>query len=256
MSLVRYEKTHHLVTITLSRPEKLNALSEELMAELCMAWRRYGDDDDAWLAILAAEGRAFSAGADKSWFEKAQNGEDSLRLVQDAIRRDPYWSGTLDKPTMVAVNGLAVGGGVDLVLRADFRVAAQSATFLQAEVERGNFMLFHDNLPPAIAAEMMAGFPISAQRAYDVGMVNRVAADQQLMEEARAMADTLLSRPPLVLRQALKLLRDLKYAGTIVPRSLIDRYTTEISRGFVATEDWKEANAAMLEKKKTEFRGK
>lgn len=256
MSLVRYEKEDHLVTITLSRPEKLNAFTEELMTELGMAWQRYGDDDDAWLAILTAEGRAFCAGADKSWFAMARNGADSLRLVQNAIRRDPYWSGALDKPTMVAVNGLAIGGGVDLVLRADFRVAAQSAVFHQAEVERGNFMLFHDNLPPAIAAEMIAGFPITAQRAYDVGMINRVAADQQLMEEARTMADTLLSRPPLVLHQALKLLRDLKYAGTVVPRNLIDRYTTEISRGFVDTEDWKEANAAILEKKKPCFKGK
>jgi enoyl-CoA hydratase/carnithine racemase len=254
MSHVRYEKKDHLVTITLARPEKLNALNEKLMLELRQAWERYRDDDDAWLAILTAEGRAFSAGADKSWFEKALQGDDALGLMQQAIRKDAFWSGTLDKPTLAAVNGLAVGAAVDLVLRSDFRVAAESASFRQAEVERGNFMLFHDNLPPAIAAEMMAGFPISAQRAYDVGMINRVAPDDRLMDVALTMANELLARPPLVLHHALKLIRDLKYAGTIVPRALIDRYTTEVSRGLARTDDWKEATAALLEGKKPVFR--
>ena len=254
MKTVRYEKSGHLVVITLSRPEKLNALNEELMAGLREAWVRYRDDDDAWLAILTAEGRAFCAGADKSWFAAASGGRDALGAVQRLIREDPYWSGALDKPTMVSVNGLAVGAAVDLVLRADFRVAAQSAVFRQAEVERGNFMLFHDNLPSAIAAEMMAGFPITAQRAYEVGMINRLVPDAALREVTQAMADELLSRPPLVLHEALKLLRDLKYAGTMVPRSLVDRYATEVSRGFVQTEDWKEATAALLEKKAPVFR--
>lgn len=254
MTLVRYEKDGHLAIITLRRPEKLNALNEAMMEELREAWIRYRDDDDAWLAMLTAEGRAFSGGADRSWFVDAQQGGDALGRMQRLVGRDPYWSGALDKPTMVAVNGMAVGAGVDLVLRADFRVAAENAVLRQAEVERGNFMLFHDLLPPAIAAEMIAGFPVSARRAYEIGVFNRLASDADVMTVARAMADELLSRPPLVLHQALKLLRDLKYAGAIVPRTLIDRYATEVSRGLVDTEDWREATAGLLEGRRPVFR--
>lgn len=254
MTLVRYEKDGHLAVITLCRADKLNALNEAMMAGLQAAWIRYRDDDDAWLAMLTAEGRAFSAGADRSWFADARQGVDALGRMQRLVGTDPYWSGALDKPTMVALNGLAVGAGVDLVLRADFRVAAESAVLRQAEIERGNFMLFHDQLPPAIAAEMIAGFPISARRAYEIGIFNRVVPDAELPTAARAMADELLSRPPLVLHEALKLLRDLKYAGTLVPRSLIDRYTTEISRGFVGTDDWRQATAGLLEGRPPVFR--
>lgn len=254
MTLVRYEKDGHLVVITLCRAEKLNALDEAMMTGLREAWTRYRDDDDAWLAMLTAEGRAFSAGADRSWFAQAMRGVDALSRMQRLVGMDPYWSGALDKPTMVAVNGLAVGAGVDLVLRADFRVAADSAVLRQAEVERGNFMLFHDQLPPAIAAEMIAGFPIGARRAYELGVFNRIAPQAELQDVARAMADELLSRPPLVLHHALKLLRDLKYAGAVVPRSLIDRYTIEVSRGLVDTEDWREATGALLEGRRPVFR--
>lgn len=256
MTLVRYEKDGHLAVITLCRSDRLNALNEPMMAELRAAWIRYRDDDDAWLAMLTAEGRAFSAGADRSWFADARQGDDALGRMQRLVGRDPYWSGALDKPTMVALNGLAVGAGVDLVLRADFRVAAESAVLQQAEVERGNFMLFHDQLPPAIAAEMIAGFPISARRAYEVGVFNRVVPDAELAAAARAMAAELLSRPPLVLHEALKLLRDLKYAGAVVPRSLIDRHTTEISRRLVDTDDWREATAGLLEGRPPLYRRK
>jgi enoyl-CoA hydratase/carnithine racemase len=255
MAAVEYEKKdNHLVVITMNRPERLNGIDEDMLMGLCDSWLRFKNDDDAWIAILTGTGRAFTAGADKSWFEKAQRGESTPEEFLDLITRDVYWSGRLDKPVIAAVNGLAVGAGVDLTLRSDLRVAAESAWFQQAEVERGNFMLFNDNLPHAIAAEMVSGFRIPAKRAYEVGMVNRLAPDGKVMEAAMELADALLSRVPLALFHALKTLRDLKNIPAVVPRQLVDRYTTVVSNALMNTEDFGEATAAMIEKRKPVFK--
>lgn len=248
MSAVRYAVKGRIARLTLARPEKLNAIDAATMDDLAAAWVRYRDDDGAWLAILTGEGRAFSAGADKSWFEKAALGQDALGEMQRLVAKDPFWSGALDKPVIAAVNGLAVGAAVDLVLRSDLRVAAESAFLLQAEVQRGNFMLFHDNMPSAMAAEMIAGFKIDARRAYEVGVFNRLSPDGKTLDAALEMADELLSRPRDALREALKLLRDLKYAGAVVPRALIDRYATTVSKSFVGSDAWKRATDDILKK--------
>lgn len=254
MAMVEYAKKGHLVTITMNRPEKLNAIGPEMLTGLRDAWSRYRDDDDAWLAILTGEGRAFSAGADKSWFSRALEGEDSVGIFLDTILKDPYWSGELDKPTIVAVNGLAVGAGLDLVLRADLRVAAQSATFQLPEVERGNVVILWDNLPYAMAAEMISGGLLTAERAYQVGMLNRIVPDGEVPDAAMEMADSLLSKPPLALYHALKILRDMKNGGTMISRNLLNHFTTSLSKELARTEDYKEAVAALLERKKPTFR--
>lgn len=259
MSLVGYEKKDHLVIITMNRPDKLNALDPEMLEGLRESWARYRDDDDAWLAIFTGTGRAFSAGADKSWFVKGLQGEDFLTPFQNAIVKDPYWSGELDKPTIVAVNGYALGGGFDLVLKADLRVAAESAKFQIAEVALGGILILWDNLPYAIAAEMLSGSMLTAKRAYEVGMVNKVVPDVKLMSAAMELAEELLSRAPLALYHQLKILREMKKASIPVPRnlirsSLISEYTTLLGRELGKTEDWKEANRALLEKKKPIFK--
>jgi E-phenylitaconyl-CoA hydratase len=255
MPLVEFEKKdNRLAIITLNRPEKLNAVSEDLLTDLREAWLRYRDDADAWLAILTGKGRAFTAGADKGWFEKSLQGQDSLGIFLEKISQDPYWSGTLDKPVIAAVNGFCVGFGLDLVLKADLRVAAESAWFQQPEVARGNIVLFFDHLPGAMAAEMISGFRISARRAYEVGMINRLAPEGQVLEAALELAGELLERTPLALYQALKILRDLKNAGRIVPRRLLDQYTTSLSKELARTEDYQEATAAFLEGRKPVFK--
>jgi len=255
MRLVRYEKkNNHLAIITLNRPEKLNAINVEVMSKLCDAWIKYSDDDDAWIAILTGTGKAFSAGADKSWIELSARGQSGLDIFQSMISKDPFWSGKLDKPVLTAVNGLTIGAGLDLVLRSDLRIAGESAWFRQAEVERGNIMIFYDNLPCAIAAEIISGFTITAQRAYEVGMINRVVPDNKLMEASIEMAEELLTRVPLALYHALRVLRDMKNASTIVPRHMIDHYTTVLSKELVDTEDWREATTALFEKRKPVFK--
>ena len=254
MAIVEYKKQGHLVTITLNRPDKLNALNDDMLKALRHCWKKYQHDDDAWLAILTGTGKAFSAGTDKDQFVKALKGEDSLGNFLTNIGKDPYWSGTLNKPTITAINGAAIGSGLELVLKSDLRIAAESALFQQPEVGLGNIVIFNDNLPDAIAAEMLCGFPFSARRAYAVGMINRVVRDEQLMNATLDLADDLLSKPPLVLQQALNILRDLKNAGTTIPRHLLNQYTTEISKSLTKTEDWKEAVNSLVEKKKPVFK--
>ena len=249
MGAVEYQKKNHLSIIALNRPEKLNTFTEEMFVALRECWTRFYEDEDAWIAILTARGKSFSAGADKEWFRKTLAGEASVETFAKLTEKDPYWSGKLDKPVIAAVNGFCIGAGVDLVLRADMRTAAQGAWFQQIEVQRGNVAFFFDNLPGAIAAEMISGFRITAQRAYEVGMINRVIPEDQLMDKTMELAEELLTRQPLALYHALKLLRDMKNASAVVPRNLIDRYTTELSKALMHTEDWKEGAVAFLGKK-------
>lgn len=256
MTLVEYTRKGRLATVTLNRPEKLNALSPELLAELREAWIRFRDDEDAWVAILTGAGRAFCAGADRSWFEAALRGEDAADDFLAAVLRDPYWSGELDKPTIVAVNGPALGAGVDLVLRGDLRVTGEGATFRLPEVELGSVLVLWDNLPYAIAAELASGGTLTAERAHQVGMVNKVVPDDEVLDSAIGVAEELLSRPPLALRHALRIVREMKSSGAVLSTSSLRRYTTDLSRELSETEDSKEAARAFLAKRTPVFKGR
>lgn len=231
MALVDYEKRKHLVIITLNRPEKLNALNTTMLDELRQAWVFYRDDDDAHLAILTGRGRAFTVGADASLFAGGSSPE-ALARFDAAMAEDPYWSGRLDKPTMVAANGLVIGGGLQLFFRADLRLAAESVEFRQAEADRGIVVFFHDILPPAIAAELVSGFTIPAARAAQIGMVNCVVPDGALMTTAFAMAEEFLSRPPEAVSRALSVIRRGRYSGQAMPRILVDDYAAQLTRSL------------------------
>jgi enoyl-CoA hydratase len=254
MHTVEYIKKGHMVVITLNRPHKLNAIDEDMLVALRKSWVRYREDEDAWVAILTARGKAFSSGADKEWFEKSLGGAMTFEGFARIASRDPYWSGRLDKPVIAAVNGLCIGAGFHLVLRADLRVAAQGAWFQQPEVQRGAVMVLFDNLPFAIAAEMISGFKISAQRAYETGIINRLYPDDRLMDGALELGEELLSRQPLALYRALKILRDIRNSPAVVPRGLIDDYAVQLSTRLMGTEDWQEGTLAFLEKRKPVFK--
>ncbi len=254
MGLVEYEKKNHLVTIRMNRPEKLNAFNFDSIASLRESWIRYRDDDDAWVAIFTGAGRAFSVGADKSWLTQGTQGEDFLSPFLKEISKDPYWSGELDKPTIAAVNGFALGGGVDLVLKADLRVAAETAKFQIVEPALGGLLILWDNLPYAIAAELLSGGMLTAQRAFDLGMLNKVVPDGQLMDAAKEMAEELLSRAPLAVYHALRIVREVKKKG--IPGPYNNEYCTKLSKSLYKTEDGKEAMAAFLGNRKPAFKKK
>jgi enoyl-CoA hydratase/carnithine racemase len=233
MGLVRYELHEHLVTVTLDRPEKLNAMNEAMLADLRDAWVRYQNDDDAWIALLTGSGRAFSAGADleliRSW---AADGRFFPMHYLSTIARDPYFAGEIDKPTVAVVNGYALGGGFDLVLRSDLRLAAESAVFGVPEVDLGGVLLFWDNLPYAITAEILVGGKISAQRAYEVGIVNKVVPDNLLMDAATELARELLRKPQPALRAALRAMREMKAASSPFSRRMELQYAGLLGLGL------------------------
>ena len=129
MGVVEYQKKNHLSIITLNRPERLNTFTEEMFVALRECWTRYHNDEDAWIAILTARGKSFSAGADKEWFRKTLAGEATVETFAQLTDKDPYWSGKLDKPVIAAVNGLCIGAGLDLVLRADLRTRPKGHGF-------------------------------------------------------------------------------------------------------------------------------
>jgi enoyl-CoA hydratase/carnithine racemase len=243
---VEYARSGRLVRITLNRPAKLNAIDAAMQAALAAAWTRYQQDDDAWLAILTGHGRAFCAGADRSWFEGMVRGEDGPGIFRAGIDRDPYWSGSIDKPTIVAVNGAALGAGVDLVLHADLRVAAEDASFRLPEVDLGGVLVLWDNLPYAITAELIAGCELGAPRAHAVGLINRLAPAGGALECARAWAEELLAKPPLALRAALRVLRDIRNANAAPSNPALRDLGTNVSRRLAAAPEWQAAIASWL----------
>jgi enoyl-CoA hydratase/carnithine racemase len=256
MAVVEYEKQGHIVIIKMNRPERLNAQGYDLVLGLAQAWCRYRDDADAWIAILTGVGRAFCAGLDVK--EHAERGGGPLAVPPIPIR-DPYWEEELDKPTIAAVNGFALGGGFFMTTRADFRIASEKAYFQITEVPRGGIAGFHvqvwENLPYAVAAELAVGQPMTAQRAYQIGFVNKVVPEDQVMPEALKLADDILTRPPLVIHQNLRLLRMIRRANSMVPSRVF--YDMEYYKKSLAlTEDAKEAIQSFVEKRKPVFKGR
>jgi enoyl-CoA hydratase len=231
---VQYATQGHLATLTLDRPAKLNAIDAPMQAALAAAWERFEQDEDAWIAILTGNGRAFCAGADRSWFERIARGEDGMGEFLAGVNRDPYWSGALSKPTIVAVEGLALGAGLDLVLRADLRVAADNARFQLPEVDLGSVIVLWDNLPYALTAELLAGFPLDAPRAHAAGMLNRLAPPGGALAAAETLAAELLAKPRDALRAALGMLRGIRQTNVVPSQDALRARSTEVARQLAA----------------------
>lgn len=203
MPAVLYEKENHIVTITLNRPQRLNRIDVDIFQGLSDAFTQFRDDSNAWVAIVTAAGDAFSTGADhdrllRQWADKTYN-------VPPMITRglDIY------KPMIAAVNGPARGGGVEIPLACDIRIASEKATFQLPEVGRalipgwGGTQRAIRMIPSAIASEMIfMGTVIDAQEAYRIGLVNRVVPLDRLLPLAREWAEKICQKGPLAVRRA------------------------------------------------------
>ncbi|MCY4036295.1 MAG: enoyl-CoA hydratase/isomerase family protein [bacterium] len=202
---VLYELSGHVATITLNRPDALNAINGELRQELNAAWRRFRGDDEAWVAIITGAGRAFCAGAD------LRDGEGSVGVFEGTFWEKPtinsFESGLeLFKPTIAAVNGHCLGYGFTGALACDFLIAGDRATFGFPEVRLGvPTIVGAIRLPRRVgwadAMELLlTGEQVSAERAREMGLVWRVAPHEQLMDEAMALAERLAAASPLAVR--------------------------------------------------------
>lgn len=254
MGFIGYERKGKIVTITLNRPDRLNALSQALLLELGDAWERYAADDEARAAILTGRGRAFSAGLDIYELPNPGSGETKgPRLGVDEITGIMP---QLEKPIIAAINGLALAGGCILVLRSDIRIAAETAILGMPEVNLGLYggvdMLIAQRIPLCVVMELaLTGKPISAQRAYEVGLVNRVVPDAEVMPAAMEIAEAISELSPLAVRLNKRVaIEAIKHS----PEVLMLRKT--IFENLLQSEDFQEAKLAFKEKRKGVFTGR
>jgi len=241
--------------LTLNRPEAGNSLSPELLHELGRALAEINADGEVFAVVLTGAGdRIFCAGMDlKAFGEGAQAVSDPVAsAMQSAL-----FAGEYPKPVVAAVNGAAVGGGLELVLGSDLVVAAQHARFGLPEVKRGLFpagngTLIATRIPLALALEMgMTGDLVDAPRAAEMGLVNRVVPAESLMDEALALAGRVAANGPLGVRLTKRLMRAAVQRG---PQH--GRATTEEAASVFGSDDAKEGAAAFIEKRTPRFTGR
>jgi len=264
MSFVRYEKSEHVVTLTLDNPEERNALSTQAQwDELTAAAQRIDAEDDVRCVILTGADPAFCAGGNvKQMRAKTGIAGGSPAVIRRGYKRGiqkiplAFWN--LEVPTIAAVNGPAIGAGCDLACMCDIRVASDKAKFAESFVKLG--IIPGDGgawlLPRAVglskACELaFTGDVIDAAEAARIGLVSRVVPHGELMKEARALAARIAVNPPLALRMAKRLIREGMHTRL---DSLL-----ELSAALQAiahhTKDHDEAMAAFLEKRVGKFTG-
>jgi len=249
MAVVETERHGQILVVRMNRPERLNALSHEMRTRLAETWTEFRRDNELEVAIFTGTGRAFCAGEDMK--ESLQHGSPGGR--RPAIE-DPFMSGVLEKPVIAAVNGYAMGGGFMLVERTDLRVAARGAVFEVSEAKRwllGGYNHGHvANLPYPIAMEMALGFRFTAERFYEIGFLNRLVDDDQLIPTALAMAEHLLTLPPASRVNTVHMMRQMRP----VPSSEQQRLAAALHE-HGAKSDLIESRAAFAEKRQPQFKG-
>ncbi|MCW0216508.1 MAG: enoyl-CoA hydratase/isomerase family protein [Pseudonocardia sp.] len=251
MAIVETEDHGEIVVIRMNRPDKLNAMNEELLTGLAHAWTAYQHNDAQKIAILTGSGRAFCAGEDL--VEAAERGTPGLA---PGAPHDPFWHQEIEKPLIAAVNGWAMGGGFIYSYFCDLRIASRNAVFEISEARHwliGAFRFgFTDSLPWPIATELALGFRMDAERAYQVGFVNRLVDEQEdLLPAAFEMCDHLLSIPPASLKNTLEISRRLR---PLIPKD-VEARGAELNASGGAIEDVMEARHAFAEKRKPNFAG-
>jgi enoyl-CoA hydratase len=244
--------------LTINRPKALNALNMETLQDIQMGIREVKEHPALRVLILTGGGeKAFVAGADISEMSKmspieavnfSKMGHQTLNMIQD-----------LDRPVIAAVNGFALGGGTEIAIACDFIYASENARFGQPEVTLGIFPGFGgtQRLPRLIgkgrAKELiLTGKMITAQEAFQMGIVNRIFPQGSLMEETKKVAAQIAANGTVAVRLA-KMLVDSGFNMDLAEACAFESYAFGIS---FATEDQKEGMAAFLEKRKPNFKGR
>lgn len=260
---IHYDKDdEHVVVITIDRPETKNALDFQHFHELAEAWRQFGDDDSAWVAIVTGVERCFMSGADLKTYipevtalqKQIKSGEHvhpqgwRLRDGTDAVLRNV----DLYKPVIAAINGPCVAGGMEMLGGVDIRIATENASFGVLEPARGLFAGGGTTarLPRQIAFPHAMEFLLTADRfsaedAVRMGLVNRIVPEDRLLDEAREFARRIAKNAPL----AVQATKESVVRGMLTDLDGAYRIEQELAMKVFASEDAKEGPRAFAEKR-------
>lgn len=256
--MIDYKKEGKIAIFTINRPEALNAMNTQSLRELSKALIDFRDDPEVWVGIITGAGeRAFCAGADI---------KDMLPFMKEHIRDSPWMVPDthmrgleLWKPLIAAVNGLALGGGLELALACDIRIASEKARFGVPEVRLGlmpgwgGTQRIPRMVPWCKAAELLLmGRPIDAQEAYRIGLVNLVVPPEKLMPTAMEWANAILEAGPLGVRAA----KEAMVRGVELPLEEGLKLEYALFLHLLHTEDFVEGTKAFVEKRKPNFQAK
>ena len=258
---IEYHLDGHVAIVTLNRPETMNALNRRMYIELEQAFRDAHRDAEVRCVVLTGAGRAFCSGDDVRQIMLGEEREETVTRLREAKPKPTPAAVAIlecDKPVIAAVNGAAVGWGMDLALFADIRIASEAAKFGELFIKRG---LVADlgglwRLPrvvgPSKAAELLfTGDIILADEAEQIGLVSRVVPADQLMESAMTMARKIAANPPIALRYMKEGLRRAVHGSMAEMGEYIGN-----SLGYLfTTEDHTEGALSFVERREPVFKG-
>ncbi|MCB1644673.1 MAG: crotonase/enoyl-CoA hydratase family protein [Pseudomonadales bacterium] len=252
---VELTRDGHIAIITLNRPEARNAINGEMAQTMEACLDEFENDPDLWVGILTAEGTVFCAGADLKEINAGNGGALSTKKggFGGIVQRDRT------KPLIAAITGTAVAGGCEISLSCDLIVASHETVFGLPEVKRsliaaaGGLFRLPRAIGRAVGMEMiMTGDPVSAQRAYELGMVNKVTSADKVMDEARALANRITANAPLAVQASMQVARN---AFTDSDEDLFRAGNVKFA-GIAKSEDFREGPLAFIEKRAPVWKGK
>ncbi len=260
---ILYRVEDHIAYLTFNRPESMNALNRQMTREIVAACQAMNDDPDVRVAIFSGAGeRAFSAGMDlkeRAAGEPLSPTEARARRLRPVVGQHHRAIAAVDRPTIAAIRGYAVGGGLEVALACDLRVAATDAKLGLMEVRRGI-------IPGAGGTQRLArlvgkghalklaltGEPIGAEEAYRIGLVNEVVPPEELLEAATALAKKIADNAPI----ATRLVKEAIHKGLDIPLEEGIRLEADLSTLISFTEDAKEGPRAFTEKRPPVWQGR
>ena len=255
MAAVERERRGRVEILTINRPEARNAINSDVTAAMGAALDDLEGDDECWVVVVTGSGdKSFSAGMDLKAFASGQGAGiiDANGFASITRRR-------FAKPLIAAVNGAALAGGCEIMLSCDLVVAADHATFGIPEAKRGliagagGLIRLPRRIPRAVALELaLTGEAIDAQRAFEVGLVNRVVPADRLMTEALALAEQISANAPLAVRNSKKVILESADLAEADAWALNDGTFTEV----FTSADAMEGAVAFAEKRPPNWTGK